>query len=351
MTLSQSQRSMIEKTRSLGGGAQGVALSDRACVYLVHRIVEDLGLTGEFGEGHVAVPEFYEPGDPDALDLDGSRFLSFFERLVGLDVNADTYFNCLATLHKARLKYTRVLATQPLPTMDQVGPRCLLQYGHLDADSLASLLVWRKWVYDIDNRAAQETGYLFEPIIANAIGGAPASAKRSPVRRTGDSGKGRQVDCLKGDKAYELKLRVTIAASGQGRWSEEMSFPQDCRVSGFVPVLVVLDPTSNPKLDALRDEFLARGGHVHIGDDAWGHLEAEAGPTMSQFLERYVRTPLTRVLAGAAQGLRDFGLRTDGASIVVCIGGSEWSITRDVEVPTDDVDPLPDDADDMLPGL
>jgi hypothetical protein len=30
-----------------------------------------------------------------------------------------------------------------------------------------------EWLYDIDNRSAQETGYLFEPILAAAIGGIP----------------------------------------------------------------------------------------------------------------------------------------------------------------------------------
>ena len=31
-------------------------------------------------------------------------------------------------------------------------------------------------------------------------------------------------------KAYEFKLRVTIAASGQGRWKEELDFPSDCNL-------------------------------------------------------------------------------------------------------------------------
>ena len=34
---------------------------------------------------------------------------------------------------------------------------------------------------------------------------------------------------------------MTIAASGQGRWKEELDFPADCKASGYVPVLVVLD--------------------------------------------------------------------------------------------------------------
>jgi hypothetical protein len=45
---------------------------------------------------------------------------------------------------------------------------------------------------------------LFEPIIAAAIGGTPVSAGKSPVRRTANDKKGRQVDCLKGKLAYEM---------------------------------------------------------------------------------------------------------------------------------------------------
>ena len=142
------------------------------------------------------------------------------------------------------------------------------QFGKLRSDALAGFLFWRKWFYDIDNRAAQETGYLFEPIIAHAIGGTPAPAKKSPVKRQSDRNKGRQVDCILDDRAYEFKIRVTIAASGQGRWQEELDFPTDCRTSGFTPVLVCLDSTPNPKLSALVDAFgmptnmptLIRGG-------------------------------------------------------------------------------------------
>jgi len=148
-----------------------------------------------------------------------------------------------------------------------------LQFGSLSPNAVGALLFWRKWLYDIDNRAAQETGYLFEPIIAFAIGGAPVSAKQSPIKREGKASKGRQVDCIRDRRAYEFKMRVTIAASGQGRWGEELQFPKECRLANFVPVLVVLDATANPKLAELSRVFIAEGGEVYAGDDAWTHLE------------------------------------------------------------------------------
>ncbi len=50
MALSQTQRSIVEKARSLGGGQQGVALTERDCEYLVAVIAKDLDLLQHFPE-------------------------------------------------------------------------------------------------------------------------------------------------------------------------------------------------------------------------------------------------------------------------------------------------------------
>jgi hypothetical protein len=218
MGLTQSQQTILAKAQAIGAGQQGVALSADACAYIVAVIVQDLRLTSSFPELPPDPPPFFGNRPPGDLALPGLDHVALFERLTASVADGDTYFHCLATLHKARLKYQRILETQPLPTIEQVGPRGLLQYGMVTSKALAALLLWRKWIYDIDNRAAQETGYVFEPIVAAAIGGVPVSAAKSPVRRRGDERKGRQVDCVHSDnRAYEIKIRVTIAASGQGR--------------------------------------------------------------------------------------------------------------------------------------
>lgn len=54
------------------------------------------------------------------------------------------YFANLAALHKRRLKYQRILSTQPRPTMNQIGPRSLLEFGGVNHELLAAWLVWRK---------------------------------------------------------------------------------------------------------------------------------------------------------------------------------------------------------------
>lgn len=244
----------------------------------------------EIPESWFLEPLHLEPGQHGELFITGTRQIKDFK----------TYLRCLSELHKRRRKYSLILHAQPMPTMVQVSPRSLIEYGNVEPQALASWLTWRKFFYDLDNRSAQETGYLFEPILAAAIGGEPQGPRTLLVRRTGDESKGRQVDCWKTDGvnkplAYEFKLRVTIAASGQGRFGEEISFAEDAKNSNAVPVLLVLDPTMNPRLAELQTAYEARGGRAYLGDAAWQHLEAEAGVTMARFIETYVRKPIEAI--------------------------------------------------------
>ena len=143
---------------------------------------------------------------------------------------------------------------------------------------LATWLEWRKWIFDIDNRSGQETGYVFEPILASCLGGTSVSHTSSPVKRINDSGKrtneGRQVDCYIEDakEVYELKMRVTIAASGQGRFKEELSFPYEAKESGMTPILVVFDETESALLTKLKAQFKHYGGKCFVGQAAWDML-------------------------------------------------------------------------------
>lgn len=106
-------------------------------------------------------------------------------------------------------------------------------------------------------------------------------------------------------------MRVTITASGQGRWREELDFPSDCQASGLTPILVVLDSTANSKLTELQQAFLDAGGEVYVGVNAWDHLNELAGRTMSCFLEKYIRMPLDRLLHQAPPTLPTFTARAD----------------------------------------
>lgn len=353
MALTQSQKAIVTKAQMVGGSKQGVALSDGCCTFLVAVIARDLGLLDRFPEFAPCIPPFFSNQPLESLSLSGGPFLPYFERLIAEDANADTYLACLASLHKARLKFERILQTQPIPTIDQVGPRGLLQFGRVQSRALTPFLLWRKWIFDIDNRAGQETGYVFEPIIAYAIGGVPVGAKKSPIRRQGDTRKGRQVDCVVGMKAHEIKLRVTSAASGQGRWREELDFPGDCKASGYTPVLVVLDPTANEKLAQLKAKFEKEGGEAYIGEDAWGYLHSLAGQTMAKFLENYVHLPIQELLSAVPPNpdeLPDLLLTMSESRFSVTIAGEKLTVARHPSDEEGEESELPDDVEDEVPG-
>lgn len=331
--LDRATKQLISKARILGGKGLSIYLEDKTLVRLCAVVAVDLDrrdLVSNLIHDDDLMKGYY--GSPLSwfdLEIPPSASLAdIFIYLRSQISDYDTYFQCLCSLHKRRVKFEQILERQALPKMEKIVPRCLLEYGLRPSSTLASWLVWRKWLYDIDNRSAQETGYLFEPIIAAAIGGVPFSASKSPVRRRGDSSKGRQVDCLIDKTAYEFKMRVTIAASGQGRFGEELDFAKDCQASGFTPLLLVLDPTPSTRLDDLMKAFRAVGGEAHLGDDAWGHIESRAGSIMGRFVEQYVRTPVREIDRAYNDELQPVSLTYGGNEIVMKIGNKTFIIER-----------------------
>lgn len=358
MGLNQNMRAQISKLMAEGNSELGVALDTAACTYLVARIAADLEVLSEFPEfGKNPIPEFYTDEALTSLRIEGLDFEAlldrFRQRKLGSDGDAETYFLCLAALHKARLKYERILRAQPVPTIEQVGPRGIIQFGTLSPPALSALLFWRKWIFDIDNRAAQETGYVFEPIIAHSVGGAKITGTKSPIKRHKDASKRRQVDCLIADKklAYEIKLRVTIAASGQGRWREELDFPLDCKASGYKPILVVFDGTENPKLAELCAAFKKAGGEAYPGKAAWQHLDAMAGSTMATFIEKYVRVPIESLLKEAPQTLPDITFSMSSTELRITVGDGKLVIARQVDPTLGSDDPAQEVENDPISEL
>lgn len=332
-TLDQQSKALITKARHLGGSGPTVHLEDHELLRLCAIVASDLDrthLTAEIAsseylsDGYYNIPlEWFSQPVAKTIDFAGT-FLLLKEKIGDFE----TYFANLCEIHKHRVKYKRILETQHLPPIEPIVPRCLLEYKLIPSEMLASWLVWRKWLYDIDNRAAQETGYLFEPILAASIGGVSYSAKKSPIRRADKSSNGRQIDCLEGKNAYEFKMRVTIAASGQGRFKEELDFARDCNFSGYVPILLVLDPTISTRLEELAAEYSKYGGRAFIGNDAWKHIEDKAGAVMGKFVEKYVRIPLKEVDANYKH-LLPIRISGIGQEIFVQIGEEGFSIARD----------------------
>ncbi|NEP27538.1 MAG: restriction endonuclease [Moorea sp. SIO3I6] len=267
-------------------------------------------------------------------DISAEDVISALTACFNQDNDFALFIENLSALHRRRVKYQRILSSQPMSNMDQIGPRSLLEYGGCNTTLLANWMVWRKWIYDIDNRSAQETGYLFQPLLASCLGGKPVGAKNSPVKRLDANGnptnQGRQIDCLvpSNNRTYELKLRVTIAASGQGRFGEELSFPEESQAAGFIPVLLVLDPTPSNRLTELSEKYLACGGAFYHGEEAWRHMEQEAGEVVSVFIERYIKPAIQGIEEIEIEYPKSINLRWSDQVIEISDDSSSYVINR-----------------------
>lgn len=244
------------------------------------------------------------------------------------------YLKNLCDLYRRRYKYEHILKNQPFPHADQIAPRSLLEYGKCEDSLLATWLEWRKWIFDIDNRSGQETGYVFEPILASCLGGTSVSHTSSPVKRINDSGRrtneGRQIDCYIEDtkEVYELKMRVTIAASGQGRFKEEMSFPREAKMSGMTPILVVFDETESALLTKLQAQFKKYGGKCFVGQAAWNMLYKKAGKEMSLFIRKYIYPPVQAMGKYIDSNPKSIKIDNSNDSIVISDGRNKYIIGR-----------------------
>ena len=341
--VSVSVKRLFSRCRVLGSGAGRVTLAEPELFALMHLCLRDLEWEAdeiELSRLPVTPPshDYYRiPLEWFALDVQSPTSGELVEALANAIVKHQDYalyFQNLCALHKRRVKYRNILRNQPRPTMDQIGPRSLLEYGICDSQFLSSWMIWRKWIYDIDNRSAQETGYLFEPILASCLGGESIGARNSPVKRLDAFGNptrsGRQIDCYVGvhNLAYEFKLRVTIAASGQGRFAEELSFPKECAAAGLRPVLFVLDPTPSSRLSELQNAFLRADGRIFVGEQAWQHMDDESGEIMSTFIKKYIRPPLLEMTKRDDDELMDIHLSWVDEEIVIQSSDESYKIQR-----------------------
>lgn len=349
-------RRRLQEARRLTSGLLFVDISWQAIGGLALRVAQDRAYDLEERFGRRDIPEFFEvvdPADWEQPDIDSREAVDW---LLQKDQQNAVYLELLIRLFARRIKYRRILNTQAFPTSDQVGPRMLLEHGLLDAGALRSLVVWRKWMMDIDNRAGQETGYLYDAIVARALGGTSYGAHKSPILRKPEKPGGRspgrrQVDCIVEDGenyfAYEVKIRITDAASRQGRLKEELSFPADCAFSKHVPRLLVFDPTPCETLQLVVTAFEEHGGQVFLGGDAYTHVGATAGPAQAEFLRRYVAEPLERYEDalpefGAGRALADLHLAATPNTITISLDGFDpYVLPRDADPRTvlDDTSP------------
>ncbi|EJY5651580.1 hypothetical protein OGN88_001737 [Vibrio cholerae] len=335
-------RNLYAKCKMHGTGEAQVVVSDGELAALLSIAIDDLGWAHDLlniarivppaGDYYQIPMEWFEAQVNSSIQ--SADIIQALKACFEKDNDFGLFFENLTALHRRRVKYRRILSAQPIPNMDQIGPRSLLEYGQCNTPLLANWMVWRKWIYDIDNRSAQETGYLFEPLLASCLGGEPVGSRNSPVKRLDVNGRptnqGRQIDCLvpTSNRTYELKLRVTIAASGQGRFGEELSFAEESSAAGFVPVLLVLDPTPSNRLTELSEKYLSCGGAFYHGEDAWNHMEQEAGDVVSVFIEKYIKPAIQGIEEVEIEYPKSLNLRWSDQTIEISDEAASYVIQR-----------------------
>jgi hypothetical protein len=128
MAASSDIRRLFSACRILGNGDDRVSLSENEIFRLLHQACTDLRVAN--GVSHLpdlAAPppdtDYYrvplawfqqpQPNCPSAENL-----LESLAACVGHNDDFRLYFDNLATLHKRRVKYQRILSTQPRPVMN-----------------------------------------------------------------------------------------------------------------------------------------------------------------------------------------------------------------------------------------
>ncbi len=291
-------------------------------------VVEKMANKGFYGITHAEIDSLPDISEEECFRLMEQSGVTDYKNISYL------YMKNLCALYKRRVKYHYILKSQPFPNAEQIVPRSLLEYGNCENWLLADWLEWRKWIFDIDNRSAQETGYLFEPILASCLGGEPVSGINSPVRRLDANGNPtenrRQIDCFIKETAevYELKMRVTIAASGQGRFNEEMTFPEEAQKAGFTPVLVVFDGNESDLLKKLKKRYQDCGGRCYVGKDAWDMLRERAGAEMGLFIDKYIYPPINSMEIYMKSNPHDITLTKNDSQIIISGESGQYVINR-----------------------
>ncbi|MCW3783890.1 hypothetical protein [Defluviimonas salinarum] len=321
--LSPDQAAALRRNRVLGKGAERIILEIPDMARLIG-VLDDVARSAADparlrDHGPAAAERFYREPDRAAAPGDGGTvspgaFVDAYLEAHDRIPDFDRAFSALCEITKRRQKLRSIMSSQPMPVISDIAMRSPLEYLAMDDEAMASWMIWRKWLYDIDNRIGQETGYLVASVMALALGGRVCEARTSPIRRSGGDFARRRVDCIKDNRAYDLKARLTDAPSRRARMGDEMAFARDCSFSGFVPVLLVLEDPGPGRSEELVEAYANYGGSVLYGEEAWSHVHEHAGPMMSAFVDLFLRRPV-RAISNAGDRPLDLTLRASEEGI------------------------------------
>lgn len=167
--MNRQQREFFHEFSRHGTGAAVIDISPKEVALLACIAYRDVHGRVEpwFKKEYVEVinKEFYSISQSDIAALRDIDEDEAFKTLVAAGVTDVSnviyiYLKNLAALYRRRFKFYGILKSQPFPTVEQIGLRSLLEFGNCDNALLFSWMAWRKLIYDIDNRSAQETSSL-----------------------------------------------------------------------------------------------------------------------------------------------------------------------------------------------
>ncbi|NEQ86881.1 MAG: restriction endonuclease, partial [Moorea sp. SIO2I5] len=102
----------------------------------------------------------------------------------------------------------------------------------------------------------------------------------------------------------------------------------ESQAAGFIPVLLVLDPTPSNRLTELSEKYLACGGAFYHGEEAWRHMEQEAGEVVSVFIERYIKPAIQGIEEIEIEYPKSINLRWSDQVIEISDDSSSYVINR-----------------------
>jgi hypothetical protein len=126
-------KNLFARCKIHGSGDSQVIISDSEVYSLICMAIDDLGWSFQELEVtpidlpsrnyyQIALSWFDRINIPN---LNANRILSALDLCIKKDNDFSLYIENLSALHRRRAKYQRILSQQPLPSMDQIGPRVL----------------------------------------------------------------------------------------------------------------------------------------------------------------------------------------------------------------------------------
>ncbi|MNJ71455.1 hypothetical protein D3C77_679980 [compost metagenome] len=91
---------------------------------------------------------------------------------------------------------------------------------------------------------------------------------------------------------------------------------------------MVLDPTPSHRLTELSEKYLACGGAFYHGEDAWRHMEEEAGNVVSVFIEKYIKPAIQGIEEIEIDYPKSINLSWSGQEIEISDSTASYIIQR-----------------------